>query len=73
MSPSGVGTFETKASVVFDSFDALTGRYVFLSDNNDEVSFLLAEDGSYIELTYKKGNDYTLGTASQGVVLNKVR
>lgn len=69
----GVGTFQTSANVVFDSFDALTGRYVFLSDNNDEVSFFLAEDGSYIELTYKKGNDYTLGTASQGVVLNKVR
>ena len=71
---AGVGTFETKTNVAFDSFDALTGHYEFLSEGNDVVYFTLAEDGSYINLTYKKATgEYTLGDASQGVVLNKVR
>ena len=68
-----LGSQAATYNVVFDSFDAMSGRYEFMGENNTVVDLTLAEDGSYIELTFKMNGTYKLGDASNGVTLNKVR
>ena len=56
-----------------DAVAYIPGRYEFMGENNTVVDLTLAEDGSYIELTFKMNGTYKLGDASNGVTLNKVR
>ena len=46
-----------------------------MGSNGEFVTIKLAEDGSYVELTYKATaeGDYMFGDATGGVILNKVK
>ena len=67
----GVSVFESGMSCSYESFDAESKTYLFVSGDNVTITVQVADDGSYIYFTYKKGNDYVLGTASAGVILRK--
>ena len=62
---------DTNFNASFEEFDALNKIYFYLTDNGATIKFIVAEDGSYITLTYFKGDTYTLGDAEQGIILRK--
>ena len=64
--------FENKIDVSYEEFDEVNIIYYFSTEDDATVKVRVAEDGSYIELTYFKGETYTLGSADQGVILRKV-
>ena len=68
-----MGKFDSNINLTFDVFDPLTGIYEFTTADNGVVSFTISTDGNYIDLTYKSGENYVLGSASTPVRLEKVR
>ena len=62
-------------NLVFDHYDYVSEIYEFMGSNDEVVTIKLAEDGSYVELTYKANADadYTFGDAASGIILNKVK
>ena len=63
--------FENKVDASFEEFDAANKIYYFSTSDDATIKFRVAEDGSYIEFSYFKGDAYTLGSAEQGVILRK--
>ena len=61
--------------LVFDHYDYVSEIYEFMGSNDELVTIKLAEDGSYVELTYRANADadYTFGDAANGIILNKVK
>ena len=55
----------------YEEFDALNKIYFYSTEDGATIKFTVADDGSYITLTYFKGDTYTLGSAEQGVILRK--
>ena len=69
--PSLPTPFENKIDAAFEEFDAVNKIYFFSTSDDGTIKFRVADDGSYVELTYFKGDTYTLGSADQGVILRK--
>ena len=63
--------FNTVINASYEEFDALNKIYFYSTDDGATIKFTVADDGSYITLTYFKGDTYTLGSAEQGVILRK--
>ena len=61
--------------LTFDHYDYVSEIYEFMGANGEVVTIKLAEDGSYVELTYRASADadYTFGDAASGIILNKVK
>ena len=61
--------------LTFDHYDYVSEIYEFMGANGEVVTIKLAEDGSYVELTYRASadTDYTFGDAASGIILNKVK
>ena len=61
--------------LTFDHYDYVSEIYEFMGTNGEVVTIKLAEDGSYVELTYRASADadYTFGDAASGIILNKVK
>ena len=62
---------DTNFNVSYEEFDALNKIYFYSTEDGATIKFIVADDGSYITLTYFKGDTYTLGSAEQGVILRK--
>lgn len=63
--------FNTVINASYEEFDALNKIYFYSTEDGATIKFTVADDGSYITLTYFKGDTYTLGSAEQGVILRK--
>lgn len=63
--------FNKVINASYEEFDALNKIYFYSTEDGATIKFTVAEDGSYITLTYFKGDTYTLGSAEQGVILRK--
>ena len=63
--------FNTVINASYEEFDALNKIYFYSTEDGATIKFTVADDGSYITLTYFKGDTYTLGNAEQGVILRK--
>ena len=61
--------FKNTINVSFNTYDEVTGIYEFESADGAIVNVTLAEDGSYVSLTYKT----TEGDVFTNVTLNKVK
>ena len=66
-----VSTFTSEIDASYESYDAENKTYYYSADNDVILMFKVADDGSYINFTYKKGNTFVLGNDSTGVVLRK--
>ena len=66
---------EVNVALTYDHYDASSKIYEFVGSNGELVNVKLAEDGSYIELTYRASADadYTFGDATGGITLTKVK
>ena len=63
--------FNKVINASYEEFDALNKIYFYSTEDGATIKFTVADDGSYITLTYFKGDTYTLGSAEQGVILRK--